>query len=218
MRSFSAAVSRANSVRNTPLFPFSASSQFSKTVCPWKTVGRWNLRPMPRPAISTSDRRVRSLRRLSRKTDPLVGRVLPVMQSMSVVLPAPFGPMRQRSSPFSSNRVTSFSALKPSKLTDRFSTHSDSGRLAASGTGAAWIGVGRSSVPASSLGFVGQFAHDRRAHVCVSVTGAGAGAGAGVAAGVAVARLGISAISRGTRPTRPRGRNSVTPTNRAPKT
>ena len=52
------------------------------------------------------------------------GRVLPVMTSISVVLPAPLGPMTQRSSPRSSSRVMSLSALNPSKLTVTFSTQS----------------------------------------------------------------------------------------------
>ena len=45
------------------------------------------------------------------------GRVLPVMTSIIVVLPAPFGPMMQRSSPALIDRLSLFSALKPSKLT-----------------------------------------------------------------------------------------------------
>ena len=39
------------------------------------------------------------------------------MTSIMVVLPAPFGPMMQRSSPGSICSVSSLSALKPSKLT-----------------------------------------------------------------------------------------------------
>ncbi len=48
---------------------------------------------------------------------PRSGRVLPVMTSIMVVLPAPFGPMMQRSSPAAMSSVRSLSALKPSKLT-----------------------------------------------------------------------------------------------------
>ena len=40
-----------------------------------------------------------------------------MMTSIMVVLPAPFGPMMQRSSPGSICSVSSLSALKPSKLT-----------------------------------------------------------------------------------------------------
>ncbi|KAG1422655.1 hypothetical protein G6F57_023539 [Rhizopus arrhizus] len=52
-----------------------------------------------------------------KKAVPAVGRVLPVMTSIIVVLPAPLGPMMQRSSPTPMSSVRSFSALNPSKLT-----------------------------------------------------------------------------------------------------
>ena len=48
------APAREQRCADTPLLPGSASSRFSKTVWPWKTVGRWNLRPMPSAAISYS--------------------------------------------------------------------------------------------------------------------------------------------------------------------
>ena len=50
-------------------------------------------------------------------TVPVSARVLPVMTSIIVVLPAPFGPMMVLSSPSSSTSESEFSALKPSKLT-----------------------------------------------------------------------------------------------------
>ncbi len=71
---------------------------------------------MPAWAIWYSLRRVRS-RVSPKKALPLSGRVLPVITSISVVLPAPFGPMMQRSSPTPMYRVKALSALKPSKLT-----------------------------------------------------------------------------------------------------
>ncbi len=113
---------RATSVLKTPLSPAVVSSRFSKTVWPGKTVGRWNLRPMPRPTISCSAYRVMSLP--SKVTFPVSGRVLPVMMSISVVLPAPFGPMMHRSSPASRVSVRSLRARKPSKLTVTCSTWS----------------------------------------------------------------------------------------------
>ena len=61
---------------------------------------------------------------LPKKTLPLSGRVLPVMQSIIVVLPAPLGPMMQRSSPTLMDSVKAFSALKPSKLTVTSSRYS----------------------------------------------------------------------------------------------
>ncbi len=49
--------------------------------------------------------------------EPAVGRVLPVITSIIVVLPAPLGPMMQRSSRRRCPASALFSALKPSKLT-----------------------------------------------------------------------------------------------------
>ena len=71
---------------------------------------------MPACAISASVSRVRSMV-WPKNAVPASGRVLPVMTSIIVVLPAPLGPMTQRSSPASIDSVSSFSALKPSKLT-----------------------------------------------------------------------------------------------------
>ena len=65
------------------------------------TVGFWNLRPMPSSAMRVSSSRVRSVTP-SNSTVPASGLVLPVMMSIIVVLPAPFGPMMARISPGSS--------------------------------------------------------------------------------------------------------------------
>ena len=100
MRSRSADVSRTNSVLRTRLSAFIASSRFSNTVWCSKIVGFWNLRPMPACAISASVSRVRSIV-WPKNALPASGRVLPVMTSIIVVLPAPLGPMTQRSSPTS---------------------------------------------------------------------------------------------------------------------
>jgi hypothetical protein len=54
---------------------------------------------------------------LAEEPVPESGRVLPVMTSIMVVLPAPLGPMMQRSSPASMVSDSLFSARKPSKLT-----------------------------------------------------------------------------------------------------
>ena len=88
----------------------------SSTVCISNTVGFWNLRPMPSSAICVSSSVVRS-NEPSKKTSPLSGRVLPVMTSIMVVLPAPFGPMMARISPGSTVSDRSFSARKPSNDT-----------------------------------------------------------------------------------------------------
>ena len=53
----------------------------------------------------------------SNTTSPELGRVLPVITSIMVVLPAPLGPMIARISPGSISRERLFSALKPSNET-----------------------------------------------------------------------------------------------------
>src|SRR5579862_2241011 len=78
---------------------------------------------MPTAAISGSDNFSKSMS-APKVAAPESGRVFPVMTSIMVVLPAPFGPMMHRSSPGSTPSVRSFSALKPSKLTVRFSSWS----------------------------------------------------------------------------------------------
>ncbi len=115
-RSDCAESSRKNMLDVTPLCVFKASSRFSNTVSCSNTVGFWNLRPIPRLAISGSLWRSRSMVE-PKYTVPLSGRVLPVMMSIIVVLPAPLGPMMQRSSPGAMSRLRWLMALKPSKLT-----------------------------------------------------------------------------------------------------
>ncbi|MNN19431.1 hypothetical protein D3C81_1326740 [compost metagenome] len=116
MRSFCSPFKRARKLAHTDLSVFCASSRFSNTLKASNTVGFWNLRPMPAWAICTSLICVRS-RVSPNQALPWLGRVLPVITSISVVLPAPLGPMMQRSSPTPMYRFKSFSALKPSKLT-----------------------------------------------------------------------------------------------------
>ena len=88
----------------------------SSTVWLSKTVGFWNLRPIPSSAISASSSSVRSTVPWN-KTSPSSGRVLPVMTSIIVVLPAPFGPMIARISPGAIVSERPRSALNPSKET-----------------------------------------------------------------------------------------------------
>ena len=89
---------RANRVEATRRGALAASSRLSSTVWFSNTVGFWNLRPMPSVAISASSSRVRSYLP-SNIASPSSGRVLPVMTSIIVVLPAPLGPMIARISP-----------------------------------------------------------------------------------------------------------------------
>ena len=123
MRSRSAPLRRARNMAHTRRSCFRASVRLSRTLRRSNTVGFWNLRPMPTSAICASVRCSRSMRS-PKNTCPSSGRVLPVMTSISVVLPAPLGPIRQRSSPWSTYSVRSLSALKPSKETLTPSTNS----------------------------------------------------------------------------------------------
>ena len=81
------------------------------------TVGFWNLRPMPSWAMAASSLVVRSMLPRSNSTSPASGLVLPVMMSIIVVLPAPFGPMMARISPGASSSDRLLMARKPSKVT-----------------------------------------------------------------------------------------------------
>ena len=54
----------------------------------------------------------------SRNTVPFVGAILPAMILKSVVLPAPFGPIKPVILPFSTSIVALSTALIPPKFTD----------------------------------------------------------------------------------------------------
>ena len=71
----------------------------------------WKERDMPSPTRSCDGLRVTSLP--SNRIRPAVGRRSPVRQWKVVVLPAPLGPMMQRSSPSSMVRLRLLMALKP---------------------------------------------------------------------------------------------------------
>ena len=116
IRRLSSGLSAQNKVARARRLLLCASRMLSSTVWLSNTVGFWNLRPMPSSAISASSSRVRSAAP-SNITSPSSGRVLPVITSIIVVLPAPLGPMTLRSSPRSTMKESPLSALKPSKLT-----------------------------------------------------------------------------------------------------
>ena len=69
------------------------------------------------PELMQAGARIREAHEARAAQPPASGRVLPVMTSIIVVLPAPFGPMMQRSSPALIDSDSAFNALKPSKLT-----------------------------------------------------------------------------------------------------
>ena len=75
----------------------SDSSRFSRTLRLAKIDGVWNLRPIPRLAISFSRSPTSSVC-LPKITRPAAGCTLPETTSSSVVLPAPLGPITTRSS------------------------------------------------------------------------------------------------------------------------
>ena len=74
----------------TEVSSFAATSKFSRVVKSLKTLGIWNFRPTPDRAILCSDRLVIFLS--NKWTVPDVAFVLPLIKSINVVLPAPFGP------------------------------------------------------------------------------------------------------------------------------
>src|SRR6185437_14716443 len=94
-----------------------ASQIFSRTARPSKTLGTWVLMPMPRRAISWAWALEMSCPRNS--TRPWLGASWPVSILKNVLLPAPFGPIRHRSSPSSSAKLTSRTARTPPKFTPR---------------------------------------------------------------------------------------------------
>src|SRR5262245_9437881 len=85
----------------------------SRTVQPPKIVVRWNVRTTPRRAIACGGRPV--IEAPSSRTSPAVGGNSPVMTLISVVLPAPFGPISARISVLGSVRSTPSSATRPPK-------------------------------------------------------------------------------------------------------
>src|ERR1700693_5252160 len=74
----------------------------------------WKVLAIPRRATSCGLRPVTD--RPSRSTDPKVGRNNPVTQLKSVVLPAPFGPMRANTWPLGTWNETLLTATRPPKL------------------------------------------------------------------------------------------------------
>src|SRR3954447_7392012 len=92
-----------------------ATWTFSRTVSEPNASSRWNVRPIPilarlstvAPVMSTPLNRTR----------PLVGGCSPLMTLNSVVLPAPFGPMRPVIEPGSADSDASLTAVMPPKRT-----------------------------------------------------------------------------------------------------
>ncbi len=88
-----------------------ASSMFSNTDRLSNTLGVWNLRPIPRLARAGTGSGV--MRSPWYQMSPALGLRWPEIMLMKVVLPAPFGPMMQRSSLLASWKSTWSVATRP---------------------------------------------------------------------------------------------------------
>src|SRR5438046_3685552 len=120
--------------------PQAMSATFSRTVSLGKTCEIWNERTMPRRKTAGEARPVMS--HPLNMIIPVVGTRAPVIRLNSVVLPAPFGPMIERTSPCSMLRLTRFTAARPPKR--RVSSHVWRSVIrAASGTSAPPLGPHR---------------------------------------------------------------------------
>src|SRR5438034_1201449 len=84
---------------------------FSRTVMDGKGRTIWNVRPIPRRAIRYGF--IPVIDASSQRMSPASGRVSPLMQLRSVVLPAPLGPMMPNTWPGSTVKVTPARALTP---------------------------------------------------------------------------------------------------------
>ena len=82
----------------------------------------WKVRAMPMRARRCG--LVPVISRPSNRTRPLSGRSTPVMRLNSVVLPAPFGPTTDRTSPAATPKLTAFTACNPPKRRLKRSTSS----------------------------------------------------------------------------------------------
>ena len=92
-----------------------ATRMLSRTVSDPKTSRRWKVRARPSRANWCGRAPVTSLP--STKTRPWLGSCMPVATLNSVVLPAPFGPMRPMICPSCRSRLTLLTASRPPKRT-----------------------------------------------------------------------------------------------------
>ncbi len=95
--------------------PAAATRMFSSTVREPKSSRRWKVRP--RPSLARRWAGSWSMLRPCRLTCPPSGRRTPVMTLNSVVLPAPFGPIRPVTVPSAASMVTWSRAVCPPKRT-----------------------------------------------------------------------------------------------------
>src|SRR5438128_2284223 len=104
--------------RSPPRGVRTATHTLSKTLMRVKSLMFWKVRPIPRrtiswvlaPAIGSPWNRI----------VPEVGASVPVTTLNNVVLPEPLGPMRAKTAPRGTSRLTSSRALSPPKFRERF--------------------------------------------------------------------------------------------------
>ena len=100
--------------RSSAAGPRPATSRLSRTVRLSKRLGTWNLRTMPSRAKCVH-RQPDQCRGPAKRIAPRVGRSVPARMLKSVLLPAPFGPMMQQSSPDARVKLTPRSTTRPPK-------------------------------------------------------------------------------------------------------
>ena len=78
-----------------------------------KMVVSWKVRTTPLRATMCGARAL--IRSPSKRTSPALGRRKEAISLKSVLLPAPLGPMMERISPASAEKLTSLTAVRPPK-------------------------------------------------------------------------------------------------------
>src|SRR5438093_8701360 len=121
---------------------------FSRTVMDGKDRTIWKVRPIPRRAIRYGG--IPVIGASSQRMSPASGRVSPLMQLRSVVLPAPLGPMMPNTWPGSTVTVTPARALTPP---NRLLTSRTASRLMPAPTLTLPRGRGREMARGSCAGF-----------------------------------------------------------------
>ena len=116
-RASAVAAGRFGSCRNA------ASTTFSSTVNLRKGLTIWKVRATPRLTIAFGRRPTSSWP--SSRTEPVNGSMKPDIRLNTVVLPAPFGPIRPRISPWFNTKERSDTARRPPKSLERLLTSSN---------------------------------------------------------------------------------------------
>src|SRR5438309_1063109 len=129
-----------------------ASRTFSNTLSDWKTLMIWNERDTPRATTRCGGSPVMTAP--SKRASPPSGASSPVTTLKSVVLPAPLGPITERSSPRLTPNEAPSTAASPPKYFVTPST-SSSGRPSSRVTGAGAAGAGVAARASAGAGEAG---------------------------------------------------------------